>query len=60
MNTRELALLQAEHRVVDYLEKLVVHDRNRLLRIMILLKSCIIEQDSKMIANLVIDRAKEK
>jgi hypothetical protein len=60
MTNRELALLQAEHKVVDYLEKLVVHDRNRLLRMMTHIKSCIIEQDSKMIANLLIDRAKEK
>ena len=60
MTDRELVNLQAEHKVVDYLEKLVVHDRNRLLRMMTLIKARIIEEDSKLIANLVIDRAKEK
>jgi len=60
MTDRDLANLQAEHRVLDYLEKLVVHDRNRLLRMMTLVKARIIEEDSKLIANLVIDRAKEK
>jgi hypothetical protein len=60
MTDRELAHLEAEHKVLGYLEKLVVYDRTRLLRMMTHIKSCIIEEDSKLIANLVIDRAKEK
>jgi hypothetical protein len=60
MTDKQLANLQTEHKVLDYLEKLVVHDRNRLLRMMTLIKARIIEEDSKLIANLVIDRAKEK
>ena len=60
MTDRDLANLQAEHKVLDYLEKLVIHDRNRLLRMMTLVKARIIEEDCKLIANLVIDRAKEK
>jgi len=60
MTDKELVNLQAEHKVLDYLEKLVVYDRNRLLRMMTLIRARIIEEDSKLMANLVIDRAKEK
>jgi hypothetical protein len=60
MTDKELVNLQAEHKVLDYLEKLVIYDKNRLLRMMTLIRARIIEEDSKLMANLVIDRAKEK
>ena len=60
MTDKGLAQLETEHKVLNYLESLLIHDRPRLLRMITFIKNRIIEEEAKHAADWVINRAKEK